>query len=444
MVDNITGHSKEEVMEFAPTKEETKWLEGSMVAEVKSLTLISEIQARLDVDGGVISLLPLGGRRVLLTEQVSGCLVDYTQQNKDLFDSWFESVQPWTLANPVSCRLVWLRVSGIPLKAWCDRCFQMLGELVGEVIRIHEDTTNKVILGDGRVLILCTEKSKIIRSVNLKVEDQLYEVGLIEEEWRSDPDWWLSDGDRRCESETESEFSLMPNGDEDADLIHAANSGGNEDIFYEETLDKDAVSNSNRDLVTDGSDSMISDSEDIEDGYCEHSAGNGPVRAKRTGPDETYGPEAKLSPKRLRDGIDLSPATAHEHNLTLAQNLENRGAKGKRRKHIMECYPQNLAEIGDKSTQWVTARTKQRQRRWKQAQQVAPMEVGESISLSDGCIANRNRVIQRELNLLEVRRMISVGKRLGVQIQGNEEEVQSRLLQLEEPEVVKEQGRTEA
>ncbi|GKV49437.1 hypothetical protein SLEP1_g56187 [Rubroshorea leprosula] len=316
----------------------------------------------------------------------------------------------------------------------------MLGELVGEVVRIHEDTTNKIILGDGRVLILCSKKSKIFRTVNLKVEDQMYEVGMIEEEWRSDPDWWLSNGDRWCESETESEYSLMPNGSEDADLIHVAKSGGNEDIFDKEMLEKEADSNSNGDFVTNGSDSMLFETEDIKDGHSEPNECNGLVRDKRIGLDEAYGPDAKLSPKKARDSNDIWPAAAHEHVLTPVQSLENRGATGKRRKHILECYPQNLVEIGDKSTQWVMARTKQRQHRWKQAQQEALMKVGESISLSDGCIVNRNQVIQREMNLLEVRRMISVGKRLGVKIQGTEEEVQSRLLQLEEPEVVKEQG----
>ncbi|GLT47717.1 hypothetical protein SLA2020_213860 [Shorea laevis] len=54
-----------------------------------------------------------------------------------------------------------------------------------------------------------------------------------------------------------------------------------------------------------------------------------------------------------------------------------------------------------------------------------------SSSLSDGCIVNRNQLIQNELNLQEVRRIFSVGKRLGIKVQNNEEEVQSRLLELE-------------
>ncbi|GLT87683.1 hypothetical protein SLE2022_057500 [Rubroshorea leprosula] len=54
-----------------------------------------------------------------------------------------------------------------------------------------------------------------------------------------------------------------------------------------------------------------------------------------------------------------------------------------------------------------------------------------SSSLSDGCIAHRNQVLQREMNLEEVRRIINVGKRLGIQLQGNEDEVRSRLMEME-------------
>ncbi|GKV08137.1 hypothetical protein SLEP1_g19813 [Rubroshorea leprosula] len=50
---------------------------GSMVAVVKSLESITAIQERMDVDGGLISLSPLGGRQFLLIERVQGYLSDY-------------------------------------------------------------------------------------------------------------------------------------------------------------------------------------------------------------------------------------------------------------------------------------------------------------------------------------------------------------------------------
>ncbi|GKV33139.1 hypothetical protein SLEP1_g41678 [Rubroshorea leprosula] len=75
------------------------------------------------------------------------------------------------------------------------------------------------------------------------------------------------------------------------------------------------------------------------------------------------------------------------------------------------------------------ARTKQRQGKREMAQKDAKEKVkwvGRA-SLSDGCNVHRNQVIQKELNLHEVRKMIRVGKRLGIEIQGNEKEVESRL-----------------
>ncbi|GLU15565.1 hypothetical protein SLE2022_320420 [Rubroshorea leprosula] len=55
-----------------------------------------------------------------------------------------------------------------------------------------------------------------------------------------------------------------------------------------------------------------------------------------------------------------------------------------------------------------------------------------SESVSDGCIINRNRVLQRELNLQEVRTMICNGRKLGMQFDGSEEEMELRLMELEE------------
>ncbi|GLU20584.1 hypothetical protein SLE2022_367750 [Rubroshorea leprosula] len=57
-----------------------------------------------------------------------------------------------------------------------------------------------------------------------------------------------------------------------------------------------------------------------------------------------------------------------------------------------------------------------------------------SCSISDGCIANRNRELRREMILHKVRKMMSIGKRLAFQTQENEGEIQSRLVELEERE----------
>ncbi|GKV47252.1 hypothetical protein SLEP1_g54168 [Rubroshorea leprosula] len=196
-----------EIIEFSPKKEECQWLEGSKVAMVRSLALVTDIQERMDVDGRLIILSPLGGRRVLLMERFVGYLDEYMKQNKELFDTWFEFILPWEVAPQLNGRLAWIRISRVLLNAWCDGCFEKIAASIRDVLVIHEDTKKKTILCDGRGMILCSQACKISKNVLLKVEEKLYEITVTEEEWRLDPDWWLSMEDRHSPSNTESEYS---------------------------------------------------------------------------------------------------------------------------------------------------------------------------------------------------------------------------------------------
>ncbi|GLU13888.1 hypothetical protein SLE2022_304980 [Rubroshorea leprosula] len=116
------------------------------------------------------------------------------------------------------------------------------------------------------------------------------------------------------------------------------------------------------------------------------------------------------------------------------RDLEFRELWGKRRRQLEDCYPKNIAELWPTKMHGANTRTKQQQRGRADFTLGAASKVNliGSCSISDGCIANRNSMIRREMTLHEVRRMMSVGKRLGFQVQDNEGEVQSRLLELEE------------
>ncbi|GLT94450.1 hypothetical protein SLE2022_121900 [Rubroshorea leprosula] len=247
--ENKDVEKTEKTIEYIPTGDELKWLEGGMVAVVRSMALVSEIQEQMDTDGGSISLSPIGGRRVLLTEKVAGFLSDYMKHNEELFGMWFESITLWEMAPEEKSRMMWLRISGVPLKAWGARCFQLIGETIGEVLLVHEDTKKKAILWDGRVLILCSESSKISKQVKLKVGEQVFEIEIVEEEWRSDPDWWLSENDRRSDLETKSDYSnsWCQNEDPEMDMDVI---GDDDDVSNSsEQLMKDLESNSNLQLA---------------------------------------------------------------------------------------------------------------------------------------------------------------------------------------------------
>ncbi|GLU04856.1 hypothetical protein SLE2022_219850 [Rubroshorea leprosula] len=435
--ENKVVEKEEEIIELIPTGEELQWLEGGMVAEVRSMASVSEIQEHLDVDGGSISLAPIGGKRLLLTERVKGYLAEYMQLNEELFGLWFESLKPWEKATEEKSRMVWLRIAGVPLKAWSERCFRMIGESIGEVLMIHDDTKKKSILWDGRVLILCSDSSKISKRTKLRVEEQVYEIEIVEEEWRSDPDWWLSENDRKSDMETESEYSVAWSQNEDPELDTDGICCGEDMSTDSEQLMKDLDLNSNsKPLALNESCGQIETETVLEgnEGYG-LTQNNGPQRLRLVGPENIGGPAERMDqgqPKEISMGLK-NKGTGD------TPALQKSGKKSERKKQrpLQECYPEIMEEIWAKGTPWVTPRTKQRQSRRVGARQTGDEKVciAGSVSISDECIENRNRVLQREMNLLEVCRMMKVGKRLGFQFDNNEEEIQSKLLEAEDRDV---------
>ncbi|GLT99706.1 hypothetical protein SLE2022_171290 [Rubroshorea leprosula] len=428
------AESQEECMEFTPTQEELKWLEGGMVAILKSLSLITDIQRRFDVDGGLITVSPIGGRRVLLTEKKTGYLIEFMNLNKELFDLWFEVIKPWDKEVQERSRLVWLRIAGIPLKAWSDRCFKMIGESMGEVVMIHGDTKMKSILCEGRILVISSAEHKIVKQVSLKVEEQMYEIQVIEEEWRSDPDWWLSDDDRQSESATESESSSDQN-EEDQDFGNAEICSEDDVRMDEEHLMHDSLLNSNFKSSEEGKTSWHAEEgdADIEDGASGPSKTNGPLEGKEIGLRSKSGLRGEFNQEEIKRSKTRGPEEVFGRESATDRETAIRGSRRTRRRKIEDCYPESFVEIRAKETHGEVSKTKlsQQQRDGTQSSTMSKVIPVVSDSLSDGCIINRNRLIHSEMALHEVRTMMSMGKRLGIQIQNNEEEVQSRLMELE-------------
>ncbi|GKV34792.1 hypothetical protein SLEP1_g43134 [Rubroshorea leprosula] len=422
-VDSVGEQSQEAIIDFTPTQEELHWLEGGMVAILKSLMSISNIQERIDVDGGLIMVSPLGGRSVLLLERVKGYLGKYMEQNKELCDAWFESIQPWAVASPQRSRLVWVRISGIPLKAWCERCITLIGGTVGEVVMVHDDTKKKSFLCEGRVLVLCTDATKIAKLVQLKIEGQIHEVWVSEEEWRSDPDWWLSDGDRRSSSGASSEDSVSQIGEEDQEINIAEISAEEEDSIDSEQFQMEGNLNSNSREITAQEEYGMNGG--IEQGMDDRGIVDSIGLVKDNELIADNGPGVNFT-GMVENCKSLGPKVIVLEEAT--RDKDRKEVMGKRMRKLADCDPQEGRETREEQAIWVTRRLKQRQARRMKAQQ-QPEEASRSQqelrsdSLSDGCIAHRNRVIHQELNLQEVRRMIRAGRRLGMQFQGNEEEV---------------------
>ncbi|GLT37734.1 hypothetical protein SLA2020_120350 [Shorea laevis] len=269
------------------------------------------------------------------------------------------------------------------------------------------------------------------------------------------PDWWLSDDDRRSESLTESEqsseqsseHSLEQIDEEDQEWINFEICDEGDDSIDEEQLMKDGHWNSNSNFknTKEERESRQQHTKEGDDGREDVFSGpTKDIRPKRT-------KEIGLGEIGLQDVNDLGKGLSHgqmrrikkkrpnetnDEGILPKLDLDLRVLGSKRRRKLKECYPESLAKIWAKKTQGTNARAKQRHRGRAESSTGAANKVNlvGSCSISDGCFANRNRELRREMILHEVRKMMSVGKKLGFQTQENEGEIQSRLVELEERE----------
>ncbi|GLT40915.1 hypothetical protein SLA2020_150120 [Shorea laevis] len=219
----------------------------------------------------------------------------------------------------------------------------------------------------------------------------------------------MLDGDRRSEIVTDSEYSSEQNDEEDQDWINLELCDEEDVSIDEEQLMKESLGNSNSNLKRTEEERESINTEEKND--SRKKMGSGP--SKENGPTKDSGPmeieQIGLGVNREM-GRDLSrrgrmenkmkePNVAIEEEGSVNRELEIRDLGGKRRRQLQECYPEDLAELWPTKIHGESARTKQRGRADFSMGAVSKVKLNGNCSISDGCIENRNRMIQREMTL---------------------------------------------
>ncbi|GLT32020.1 hypothetical protein SLA2020_067150 [Shorea laevis] len=183
----------------------------------------------------------------------------------------------------------------------------------------------------------------------------MYEITVIEEEWRADPDGWLAKKDRRGEPTTDSKYSSSKCGDEDLELMSFEIRGDDEADIDEDPLQEEGNLNLINEEVTVGA-QLVRKEE------------NGPVTDSGLlvgsiyGLKEGFGPN--LSETKVQETEGLSPKTdsgkTSAQKSTLGGDINNnlqlgiRDLREKKRKNLKDCYPQVSATISAAGSQGST------------------------------------------------------------------------------------------
>jgi hypothetical protein len=91
-------------------------------------------------------------------------------------------VKPWS-PNVVNLkRDVWVKVYGIPLHAWGDNLFRLLGERFGGFVDYDEDTASRTRFDVARLKFSTSSRSRIEVPVSIMVMGVSFELWVVEED----------------------------------------------------------------------------------------------------------------------------------------------------------------------------------------------------------------------------------------------------------------------
>ncbi|WJX32140.1 hypothetical protein P8452_20505 [Trifolium repens] len=129
-----------------------------------------------------ISVTPMGGNMVLLFSTKVGELERMIKTKEEWLGYYFFKVRPWS-PNMVNVkRELWVKVFGIPLHAWGDNLFKVVGARFGEFIDYDDTTASRARLDVARLKIATSIRSRIEAPVEIVVMGMVFELWVVEEE----------------------------------------------------------------------------------------------------------------------------------------------------------------------------------------------------------------------------------------------------------------------
>ncbi|GAU18424.1 hypothetical protein TSUD_203130 [Trifolium subterraneum] len=175
--------NEQKVWKYMPLEEDVIWAGECSLAKLSHDYGCSFVQQAL-VDVGLenITLIPLGGDKVLVHPRIDVCGAGSQQEMQDLIGNFFVDVKQWTLADDVIYeRCAWVRCFGVPVHAWNNIFFAELAESHGRLLKIDECTSNKSRMDYARFKIATPSLKEINVTFQVLIDNRLTSIRLIED-----------------------------------------------------------------------------------------------------------------------------------------------------------------------------------------------------------------------------------------------------------------------
>ncbi|KAJ9538629.1 hypothetical protein OSB04_031362 [Centaurea solstitialis] len=166
-------------------EDNTDFLSKSLMGNVDNLEDLKSLKAVCKIESlGDCGVKLLGGRNVLLKVDSEEMVENLLENKNHGIHFWLKNLQKWSRGYKETERIVWLCVAGVPLQAWSEESFRMIGKRYGKILKvINGDFYSSDCLDYGKMLVVSPLRGKIEEDVIMKVD------GVEEEGYCSPKEW---------------------------------------------------------------------------------------------------------------------------------------------------------------------------------------------------------------------------------------------------------------
>ncbi|XP_057445503.1 uncharacterized protein LOC130737693 [Lotus japonicus] len=128
-----------------------------------------------------IGVISMGAREVILEFPSRAEMEETLQESSDFLSQMFQVLKPCSARSVARNHLIWLRLYGVPVVAWCYEFFQALASVFGNLVCLDGATSSWSRLDVARILVESTVPVVREGVIMVRLDDELVPVTVVKE-----------------------------------------------------------------------------------------------------------------------------------------------------------------------------------------------------------------------------------------------------------------------
>ncbi|KAJ0456048.1 hypothetical protein HanIR_Chr15g0757951 [Helianthus annuus] len=150
---------------------------------------MEDLLGYLNIEG--LTVRYVGGMRVLLTFPSCRNAKKILQNEKELWMTWFHTLDVWEGQSFKFERVVWLKIMGVPIHLWDKEVFDKIAEHFGPIVHGSLASVNDGNLAHDSVVVIWEDGWKVAEKIEVQWRRESFQVWVTESETDWDPDFVL-------------------------------------------------------------------------------------------------------------------------------------------------------------------------------------------------------------------------------------------------------------